>query len=174
MKWTYRILTICSGILFGLSACSQAPAPMTELKHLAMDNLEGVLSESGVQIDHQITSDGKGSLRVSATKPTVVRLYEIDDIEIENARLVYQARVRTKDVDGQVYLEMWCVFNGLGEFFSRDLQTPLSGTNDWTTEQTPFLLKKGEKPDAVKLNLVIDGKGTAWIDDIRLLKGPLH
>ncbi|MCH7556135.1 MAG: hypothetical protein IIB56_01620 [Planctomycetes bacterium] len=50
---------------------------------------------------------------------------------------------------------------------------PLTGTTDWTTEKIPFLLKKGQNPDNVKLNLVIDGKGTVWIDDIRLLKGPL-
>jgi len=53
-------------------------------------------------------------------------------------------------------------------------QTPLTGTTDWTTEETPFFLRKGENPDNVKLNLVINGKGTAWIDDIRLLKGPLQ
>ena len=34
--------------------------------------------------------------------------------------------------------------------------------------------KEGENPDNVKLNLVINGKGTAWIDDIRVLKGPLQ
>jgi hypothetical protein len=48
------------------------------------------------------------------------------------------------------------------------------GTNNWSTIETPFFLKKGEKPDNVKLNLVVNGKGTAWIDDIVLLKGPLQ
>lgn len=37
----------------------------------------------------------------------------------------------------------------------------------------PFFLQKGENPDNVKLNLVIEGKGTVWIDDIHLYKGPL-
>ena len=68
---------------------------------------------------------------------------------------------------------MWCRFPGKGEFFSRGLQSPLTGTTDWTTEETAFFLKKGENPDNVKLNLVINGSGTAWIDDVRLLKGPL-
>ena len=27
-------------------------------------------------------------------------------------------------------------------------------------------------PSDVKLNLVIEGKGTVWIDDVRLLAGP--
>jgi len=35
-------------------------------------------------------------------------------------------------------------------------------------------LKKGQKPELVKLNLVITGKGTVWIDDIKLIRGPLR
>jgi hypothetical protein len=66
---------------------------------------------------------------------------------------------------------MWCHFPGKGDFFSRGLQTPLTGTTNWTTEETPFFLQKEENPDNVKLNLVINSKGTAWIDDIRILKG---
>jgi hypothetical protein len=138
-----------------------------------VDNLEGITTKSGVEIDKAVSSDGKGSLKITATEPTVVRLFEVGDIDVENARLIYRAKVRTENVDGKVYLEMWCNFPGKGEFFSRGLQTPLTGTTDWTSEETPFFLQKGENPDNVKLNLVIDGKGTAWIDDVRLKKGPL-
>jgi hypothetical protein len=135
--------------------------------------MDGIITRSGVRIDRDNSSDGNGSLRITSVKPTVIRLFEIGDVDIENARLVYQARLRTAHVEGQVYLEMWCHFPGKGEFFSRGLQAPLTGTTEWTTKETPFFLKKGENPDNVKLNLVVNGKGTAWIDDIRLLKGPL-
>jgi len=153
--------------------CSKPPQEVVELKKFPIDSLEGVITQSGVQFDKEISSDGNGSLKIIATEPTVVRLYELGGIDVENARLIYQAKVRTEGVEGQVYLEMWCHFPGKGEFFSRGLQTPLTGTTNWTTEETPFFLKKGENPDNVKLNLVINGKGTAWIDDIRVLKGPL-
>ena len=103
-----------------------------------------------------------------------MRLYELGDIDVENARLIYQARLRTEEVSGQVYLEMWCHFPGKGQFFSRGLESPLSGSTEWTTEEIPFFLKKGQNPDDIKLNLVINGTGTVWIDDIRLLKGPLN
>jgi len=66
------------------------------------------------------------------------------------------------------------LFSGKGEFFSRGLQTPLMGTTNWATEETPFLLKEGENPDNVKLNVVIQGKGTVWVDNICLLKAPLQ
>jgi hypothetical protein len=152
--------------------CSR-PAQVAEVKQYALDSLDGIITLSGVMIDREISSDGKGSLRITANGPAVVRLFETGDIDVENARLIYQAKVRTEGMDGKVYLEMWCHFPGKGEYFSRGLESPLTGTTDWTTEETPFFLKKGENPDNVKLNLVIDGKGTGWIDDIRLLKGPL-
>jgi hypothetical protein len=167
-------LSVFVMLIFIATGCSKPPQPVTELKRFPIDNLEGVITQSGVRIDKEVSSDGNGSLRITATEPTVVRLFELGDIDVEDARLIYQAKVRTEGVEGQVYLEMWCHFPGKGEFFSRGLQTPLTGTTNWTTEETPFFLKKGENPDNVKLNLVINGKGTAWIDDIRLLKAPLQ
>ena len=165
------VLCLIAGVCLG--ACSQSTTSATELKHFPADNLDGVISKSTVQLDKKISSDGKGSLKIVATEPTVVNLYEVRDIDIDDARLMYQARIRTEDVDGQVFLEMWCHFPGKGEFFSRGLQSPLTGKTDWITVETPFFLRKGEKPDYVKLNLVINGTGTAWIDDIKLIKGPL-
>ncbi|MFQ5804542.1 MAG: hypothetical protein ACE5JQ_16760 [Candidatus Methylomirabilales bacterium] len=162
---------ILGSVVLFVVGCSQSSAQVTELQRFPLDNADGILTRSHVTFDNEISSDGKGSLRIDVTEPTVVRLFEVGDVDVENARLIYQARVRTKGVDGQVYLEMWCHFPGKGEFFSRGLQTPLTGTTEWTTEETPFFLKKGENPDSIKLNLVIDGSGTAWIDDVRLIKG---
>jgi hypothetical protein len=161
-------------MIFSVSACSKSSQEVVELKRFPVNSLEGIITQTGVEFDKEISSDGKGSLRITATEPTVARLFEIADIDIENARLIYQAKVCTKDIQGQVFLEMWCHFPGKGEFFSRSLQSPLSGSKEWTSIETPFFFKKGEKPDLIKLNLVVNGKGTAWIDDIRLIKGPLH
>ena len=163
----------CFLLTFGLTNCSKSTSKVIELKSFPIDNMEGIMTQSGVQIDKQVSSDSKGSLRITVSEPAVIRLYEVRDLNIENAQLVYQAKVRTEGVEGQVYLEMWCHFPGKGEFFSQGLQNSLTGTTQWITMETPFFLKKGEKPDYVKLNLVINGKGTAWIDDIRLIKGQL-
>ena len=167
-------LCICVWMIFVVSGCSKPSKQVVELKQFPIDSMEGIITRSDVGIDGNITSDGNGSLRITSATSRVIRLFETGDIDIENARLIYQARLRTENVEGQVYLEMWCHFPGKGEFFSRGLETPLTGTTEWTTEETPFFLKKGENPDNVKLNLVINGKGTAWIDDIRLLKAPLR
>jgi len=145
----------------------------SELKHYPLDTTEGILTQSGVTIDKKISSDGNGSLRIEATETTTVRLFETGNIDIEDARLIYQARLRTLNLQGKAYLEMWCQFPGGGEYFSDGRYAALIGSTgtNWTTEEIPFKLKKGQNPDNIKLNLVIDGKGTVWIDDIRLLKG---
>jgi len=165
---------VCVIMIFALGGCSKQSDKVTVLKKFPVDNLSEVITESNVDIVKNISSDGNGSLRIVAKEPTIVRLFEVDDIDIEDARLIYQAKVRTKDVKGQVYLEMWCHFPGKGEFFSRGLDSPLTGTTNWATLQIPFFLKKGEKPDYVKLNIVLNGTGTVWIDDVRLLKAPLQ
>jgi hypothetical protein len=146
-------------------------AEVTELKRYPLDNLEGVIAKSGVRLDQVVSSDGAGSLRVTGA-PATVLLFETGDVDVENARLIYQARLRIEKLEGKAYLEMWCRFPGKGEFFSRGLHHAISGTTGWVSVETYFSLKKGENPDNVKLNLVVDGAGTAWIDDIRLLKGP--
>jgi len=165
---------ICIAVILPAIGYSEPSAQVAEIKKFPVNSMDGIITRSGVRIDKKVSSDGKGSLRITANGPTVVRLFEVRGLDVEDARLIYQAKVRTKNIEGQVFLEMWCHFPGKGDFFSRGLQSPLTGTTEWTTLETPFFLRKGEKPDYVKLNLVINGKGIAWIDDIRLIKGPLQ
>jgi hypothetical protein len=155
-----------------IAGCSRDAGDVVELKHYPVDNLDGVIMAGCVEFDSAVSEGGNGSIRAATTEPQTFRLYETGEIDIEDARLIYQAKLRTRGVDGRVYLEMYCHFPGKGDAFSRGLQTPLTGNTDWVTEEIPFFLRKGENPDNVRLNLVIDGSGTAWIDDIRLLKGP--
>lgn len=172
---TMKRLALFIGIVMAFIAfgCSDPAQQVTEIKQYPLDTLDGLITESGAQLDKETSAVGKGSLRIAVREPTVVRLFETGDLGVENARLFYDAKVRTKGVNGPVYLEMWCNFPGKGEFPSRNAQTAVTGTTDWTNMETVFSLKKGERPDNVKLNLVINGRGTVWIDDVRLLKRPL-
>lgn len=163
--------------LLAASGCSRpgemAEAPV-ELKHFALDSLEGVRAASGITLDTAVSSDGKGSLRVDAAGASVVPLFEITDVNIDDAALIYQAHLQSEGLQGQSYLEMWVRIPGKGEFFSRGLDRPLSGTMSWATIATPFFLEAGQKPDLIRLNLVVNGSGKVWIDDIRLSRAPLR
>ena len=174
MKPEFKLLLITLVCLAVASACSRPAGETVELRHYAVTEMHDVITRSGVELDTDISSDGGGSLRIAAAQPTTVRLFETGDLDVENARLSYQAKLRTENVRGKVYLEMWCRFPGKGEFFSRALDTALSGTVEWASQETPFFLKSGENPDNVRLNLVIEGSGTVWIDDIRLVQTALR
>jgi len=145
--------------------------------------LERVITKTGVEVDRTIssTTSGEGSLRVVADGPTVVRLFEhgptaglyrAGPYDVDNSRLTYEAKLRTWGLQGRAYLEMRCHFPGGEEFVSRGLEMPVSGTTDWTSAETSFVVKGAREPDNVQLNLVIDGKGTVWIDDVGLTLRP--
>ncbi len=124
-----------------------------------------------------ITKDGitvdQNAWRVEAKGNRAVRLFEIPSPGVENCRVVYRARLKAERLEGRAYLEMWCRMPGGGEYFSKGLQNPVTGTTDWASYETPFFLKKGERPDLIKLNVIVDGKGALWIKDVELSKAPL-
>ncbi|MFO7526737.1 MAG: hypothetical protein R6W68_14890 [Ignavibacteriaceae bacterium] len=140
------------------------------MKHFAIDDLSNIIIQTGVTIDKEVTADGNGSLRIVSNAPSVIQLYETGYIDAEDAALFYYAKVKCENVQGQVYLEMWCIFEGKGEYFSRGLENSIAGSTDWTGLQTNFFLNPGENPDNIKLNLVVAGTGIVWIDDIKLVK----
>jgi len=164
-------------VFFSLSmiACisSQSQTPSVELKHFVLNSVEDVRATTGVSFDRQTSSDGKGSIRVDAAEPMIVPLFEVTDVAIENAVLIYQASLQSQKLDGKAFLEMWVRVPGKGEFFSRGLDRPITGTTSWMTIATPFFLQAGQKPDLIRLNLVVQGQGRVWIDDIRLMRAPL-
>lgn len=170
INWLSGFIAV-SAILI-LAGCQRGPES-TPITSYPLDSLDGVATLSEVELDPQVSSDGRGSLKIIAREPRTVRLFEVGDLDIENARLIYSAMIKTEGVTGKVYLEMWCRFPGKGEFFSRALHRPIMGTTDWVSQETLFFLKKGENPDNVSLNIVIEGRGTVWIDDIKLTRGRL-
>jgi len=163
-------------VLLAMSACKsshQTPASPVELKHFSLDSLESVRATTGVSFDPKISRDGRGSLLIDARQPLTVPLFEVSDVNIENASLLYQASLQSQNLDGKAYLEMWLRFPGKGEFFSRGLDRPITGTMSWMTSTIPFSLQEGQKPDLIRLNLVVARKGRVLIDYVRLLRQPL-
>ena len=140
-----------------------------DLKKLSLDDT----STLGLKIENDTATkvEGKASAKITTAGATSVCLGEVSGLDVENAKLVFTAKVKT-ELEGEAYLEMRVDVGG-GNFFSKGLNCPAKGKSDWKTIQTPFMLQKGQKPDKVTLNLVINGKGTVWIDDVVLSKEPL-
>jgi hypothetical protein len=111
---------------------------------------------------------------VDAKEDRTIRLFEIHDPDAEHCLLTYRSTMKSEDLSGRAFLEMWCRLPGRGEFFSKGLNQAITGSSDWASYEIPFYLKKGQRPDLIKLNLVIEGRGTVSIRDVELLKAPLE
>ncbi|MBN1629702.1 MAG: hypothetical protein JW990_08060 [Thermoleophilia bacterium] len=114
----------------------------------------------------------EGGWVVEAAETTAVRLFEVRDTGAEQCLLTYRATMKCENLEGRAFLEMWCRLPGHGEFFSKGLDQPLTGTTEWSSYEVSFRLKKGQRPDLVKLNLAFEGHGKVWIKDIELLMTP--
>ena len=103
-----------------------------------------------------------------------IRLFEVTPAAgLEQCQVLYRAKIKTEKADKRVYLEMWCRVPGFGEAFSKGFDNAVTGTTDWETVEIPFYLQKGQQPDLIKLNVVMEGKGTVWVKDVELSRGPL-
>lgn len=165
MKKTFLIVAgiITAALLFHASTQAQ------ELKKLALDDAASI--GLTIQTDAGTKTEGKASIKITTAWPTTICLGEVTGLDIENAKLVFQAKVKT-ELEGDAFLEMWVQVGG-GQYFSKGMNDPARGKSDWKTIQTPFMFQKGQKPDKATLNIVINGKGTVWVDDIILSKEPL-
>jgi len=111
--------------------------------------------------------------RINSTGVQTVRLFDVENPDVEHCMLTYRMEIKTEGMQGRAFLEMWCSFPGQGEFFSKGFDQAVSGTTDWARYEIPFYLKKGQRPDLIKLNLVVEGTGTVWLRNVELLKTPL-
>jgi hypothetical protein len=169
----FVVVAAVAALVVGCSNQQKAQPEVLTIASFPIESREAVVDTSMVTFDPAVSYDGNGSLSVTTEEPITVTLYDLGDMDLENVELDYAAEVKCEDVDGQVFIEMVCVFPEKGDFFSRALGSELSGTTDWTLQETPFYLQVGENPGNVLLNLVINGSGTAWIDDIRVTGTPL-
>lgn len=119
-----------------------------------------------------LREDGDGWV-VDCSASQTVRLFELEDPGLEQCLLTYRAQLRSRGLRGRAYLEMWCRLPGRGEFFSKGLRQQLTGTTDCASYETPFVLRPGQRPDLIKLNLVVEGCGEVGISGVEVLAAPL-
>lgn len=152
-----------------------APAESAvELAHFPLGE-EDLPAGRDATYDAETSQDGGGSLRVEADGGGRLRLYELDDVGPIEERLVYTGFLRSRDLDGTAFLELWCRPATGDPAFVRGLPTGVSGSSEWTPQVVGFTnpeLCRG--PVSVELNVVIQGSGTVWVDNLRLWSVPVE
>ena len=129
-------------------------------------------------VSKDVVAEG-GAWLAQCDKAQTFRLFEVPEPGVEDCTVLYRAKLKTENLTGRAYLEMWCRLPGRGEFFSKGLTQTVTGSNDWASHEIPFLLKKGEQPDLIRLNLVVEAigwlfkkpvTGKVWIKDVELVR----
>lgn len=176
---TFRVLALlglAALLILTVSCKKKGPEPPSDIEAFSADTMEKVVSTDMVAVDNSVFTEGKGSLKITLEQPATVRLYEVAFPQCDNANLVYKVKMKAKDFGGDAYLQMVVHFPSGGEMTMDNYQAkvggPMGGTMDWTAQELTAPIRKGQKPDSVKLNLILNGGGTVWVDDIHLVKVP--
>ena len=129
---------------------------------------------SEATISQELSADAEQGWSIDSGESQTLKLFEVEISEIDNCLLTYRAELKSEDVKDKCYLEMWCRFPGRGEFFSKGFHNALKGSNNWSSCEIPFFLKRGQQPDLVKLNLTLEGGGKVWIRNVELSYTPFE
>jgi hypothetical protein len=169
-KRNFSFISKLPGVIVLLLLVFPSQTFAEEIKKLSLDQTASL--GTSITMDPKVKTEGSASVRISTLWPTTICLGKVSGLQVDNAKLIYEAKVRSEGLEGTAFLEMWCHVAG-GQYFSRGMNSVVTGTTDWKKLETPFFLQPGQKAEKVTLNIVINGKGTVWVDDVMLSRGPL-
>jgi hypothetical protein len=167
------LLSIVVTLALGTGGCSRGPA---EVASFPVNGDQDIIDRGAenVAFDREESADGGGSLRAEAGRPRTVRLYELRDPHgLEGRLIVLTARLKSVGMRGGAFPELWIHAEGRNEVQVRNPVAAVGKTRDWTPVRLEYRCERGERPDLLRVNLVLDGIGRAWIDDIRIASEPL-
>lgn len=177
IRTIYLIIFVISASYF---VSHKALAQGEEELLFPISNLSEIISESDLEIDSEITTDGNGSLLVNTDKAVNIKLFELTQEDLGQKRLTYRAKLRSEDLKstdelrGIAYLELIASFADGEDLISRGPRVPISGTTDWRSADTVLYVDKGNKPEKINLNVIVEGQGKVWIDAVELEAKPLR
>lgn len=125
-------------------------------------------------IDSSVTHKGKGAGFIKSKKGEATGwgtwMQSFDARPYLGKRIKFSAYVKTENVHD--HAACWMRVDGLRDMLSFDNMTdrPIRGTSDWT--QYSIVLDVPQNSIDIALGVILEGEGTAWIDDVTLTEAP--
>lgn len=171
-----RVLPAATVLLaaLALAGCGGGPKEPRLVAGFPLDDIDAITpaGDPDVSFDPEISVDGKGSVHVTPKETRVVRLLDVQGLDLEGPlKLSWKAHLRSRSLFDPAMLEIWVHGDDGGEYFARDLDSDIRRSTEWTEVEVTYLVPDGIVIDRVRLNLLC-GTGHAWIDDARLYAGP--
>lgn len=133
----------------------------------SFDASEPTLSKSGVRVEN-------GAFVLEAKEKTTVPLFELTDPGVDQCLLTYRAKAKAEDFNGKAFLELQLKLPKMPEHSAQSIDDAVSGSTDWKSMEAPVYLYSGQKPEKLKLNVVMDGQGTIRMKDVEVLSAPVE
>ena len=120
-----------------------------------------------------MSQDGGGSLRVQTSQGGRLRLYRLADLGPVQGEVAFTGFLRSSGLSGRAVLEMWCRPAEGEAAFVRGYGSAVTGNSEWAPQEVRFS-NPGlcRNPVSIELNVLIEGAGTVWIDDLRVWSVP--
>ncbi len=171
-KLRLLLLLAMVSLLTASLGCNKKPGPPKDINVFSCDTLEGLLRPGLLSVDKTVFAEGKGSLKISTEIPITVPLFKVSYPRVGGAKVIFRAKLRADNFGGDAYLQEIIHFPGAGQVTAQNYQEAIHGKTGWVSRETSASVRKGQHPDYIQLNLVVNGQGTVWIDDIHLVKAP--
>ena len=161
------LLFFLVALVSGASADDQEAPKSNVLKTLPTDNVESL--GTTIVVDKQATADGHATLKVTTLNPTLICLGEFSIDEVEKAKLTVKAKLKSEKLKGTARVEIGIFWEG-EPYFGSDKDSVVTQTLDWTEVGASYILRGNVKTNKVIVVLVISGRGTVWVDDVKVTK----
>ncbi|MFH1919407.1 MAG: hypothetical protein ABIP48_05900 [Planctomycetota bacterium] len=162
-------LIACSLVVLGFASVALSEELVREISWAELD-------KAGQLLGGEVQPDGTLKIANPDTQPKTVAITELKNPGVTALRYAVEGEVRYEEVETQSALEMWNYFPNGGSYFSRTLAEvgplkSIEGTSDWRTFCLPFFSQEGTgPPDRLKLNLMFGGRGTVYLEPVRLVQ----
>ena len=152
-----------------------APAAKAKQSVRADAQAEIALVRAAAGKDGLVAEEAADTLRVTTGQPAIVPLAaaNAETARLQNMPLRYTAELSAQALDGAAHLEVHVLLSGgkKGYVFGRDTQdTAVIPADGWKTVTGSFMLKPDDVADQIKISLVVDGKGSVLVRNLRLVR----
>ena len=103
-----------------------------------------------------------------------VSLFKVRNPRVESCLLTFRTELRSENLQEPACLELLAHLPGRGQIGSKGFHHAFQGNHPWHPFEISLPLRKGDRPDLLKLNIATGGPGTVWIRNVMLLATPLR
>src|SRR5205823_11870231 len=108
--------------------------------------------------------------KIVAGQHGTVPLFQMPTRDVHKGVLTFRAKLKSANLPKNAYLRLDLMMGN--ELVVCPVSRPISGVSDWASFESSYAMDENHIPDAARLNLAFDSRGTVWLKDVELVYVP--